>query len=58
MKSTIKYVLIAAAVYYLYKKFKDNTSEQLPDGSGGAGRPQNPPLLEAIQGVKQLPYTY
>lgn len=56
MKSTIKYVLIAAAVYYLYKKFKDNTSEQLPDGSGGML--QNPPMLEAIQGVKQLPYTY
>jgi len=58
MKSTIKYILIAVAAYYLYKQFKATTGEDLPPGSGGAGRPQNEPMLEAVQGVKSLPYTY
>ena len=55
---TIKYLLIAAAAYYLYKKISSNTNKNAGSGDGDTRQPQNPPILEAVQGVKSLPYTY
>lgn len=55
---TLKYLLIAAAVYYLYKKISSNTNQNAGSGDGDTKKPQNPPMLEAVQGVKSLPYTY
>jgi hypothetical protein len=55
---TIKYLLIAAAAYYLYKKISDNKYQNPGTGDGDTRQPQNPPMLEAVQGVKSLPYTY
>jgi hypothetical protein len=55
---TIKYLLIAAAAYYLYKKISDQANQNAGSDGSGEGRPQNEPMLEAVQGVKSLPYTY
>ena len=55
---TIKYLLIAAAAYYIYKKISDNKYQNPGTGDGDTRQPQNPPILEAVQGVKSLPYTY
>jgi hypothetical protein len=61
MKGTLKYLLIAAAAYYFYNKYKASlhTRPQLPSGAGGAHSSGGENLqLDAVQGIKKLPHTY
>ena len=59
MKGTLKYLLIAAAAYYFYKKYQAAMDANLPSGSGGVKSSGDENLqLAEVQGIKKLPHTY
>lgn len=62
MKGIFKYVLIAAVGYFIYNQYKKSKQAPIktdrPSGSGGMVRKGSDLPLEAIQGIKKLPYTY
>lgn len=62
MKGIFKYVLIAAVGYFIYNQYKNKMQQTAntdrPTGSGGMVRSGSGLPLEAIQGIKKLPYTY
>lgn len=62
MKGIFKYILIAAAGYFIYSQYKKSKQQDLnadrPSGSGGTVRSTDVAQLEAVQGIKKLPYTY
>lgn len=62
MKGIFKYVLIAAVGYFIYNQYRNRSQQNIntdrPTGSGGTVRSGSGLPLEAIQGIKKLPYTY